>query len=96
MRAGLTASLQVVLVIAAMSSVSEPASAASCTCTCMGANKMAPRSYNANRCSDLNGRPCSLRASDPAGRAAGILVSGSLTGCSEPEPATNPLFWYRR
>jgi hypothetical protein len=84
MRARLTATLQAVLVIVAISSLPEPASAGSCSCNCTGARAIEPVTYNLSTgsCSDLNGRSCSLRASDPAGRAAGISQSASLSGCS--------------
>jgi hypothetical protein len=83
MRAGLTATLQSVLVIVAISSLPEPASAGSCSCTCTGARAMETVSYSLSTgsCSDLNGRSCSLRASDPAGQAAGISQSARLTSC---------------
>jgi hypothetical protein len=85
MRAGLITALQVGLAIAAMSSLPEPASAASCTCTCYGARSLdSPRNYSISmgKCSDLNGRYCSLPASDPAGQRAGITASGQLTNCT--------------
>jgi hypothetical protein len=38
-------------------------------------------SLSTGSCSDLNGRSCHLRASDPAGQAAGIGQSARLSGC---------------
>jgi hypothetical protein len=84
MRGGLTAALQAVLVIAAISSLPEPASAGSCSCSCVGARALDTVTYSLSTgsCSDLNGRSCSLPASDPAGRAAGISQSARLSGCT--------------
>jgi hypothetical protein len=84
MRAGLVA-IQAGLIVAAISSLPESALAGSCTCTCVGSRSMdSPRDYSLSmgKCTDLNGRYCELTATDPAGRAAGSRVSGSLQNCS--------------
>jgi hypothetical protein len=87
MQAGLTATLQAVLVIAAISSLPESASAASCTCSCVGWKQTeSPVSYSTpmGSCSDLNGRSCTMtyKGINPDVRDAGLTVQGSLTGCT--------------
>jgi hypothetical protein len=86
MRAGLTATLPAVLVIAAISSLPELASAGSCSCNCVGSQRNSIEqvsiSLSMGSCSDLNGRSCYMRATDPAGAAAGIAQSARLSSCA--------------
>jgi hypothetical protein len=85
MRTGLAIILQAVLVVAAISSLPEPASAGRCSCTCVGARGQDIANYDLPRgssCSTLNGRSCYLPAQDSAGARAGIAASASLRDCT--------------
>jgi hypothetical protein len=99
MRTGSAITLQAVLVIAAISSLPEPASAGRCSCTCSGARAMDIANIDVPRgssCSMLNGRSCYLPAMDSAGARAGSTQSASLRHCSGyVEPPDPDLFQNR-
>jgi hypothetical protein len=88
---GLTATLQAALMIAAISSLPESASARTCKCDCYGpVAEQGPERVDIDvdsKCKAANGRYCTLRNLDPAapmsGRTRSISpVSGTTRNCS--------------